>query len=169
MSDDVRKKIEEIARENYQTGYNCTECVFDALMQAGAIDVPPNALSMCVGFGGGMGLSGYTCGALAGAAMAIGSVHGRHDIKKLSPEERGAQIPQKYYRRYNRLVHDFKDANGAVLCRDLVGDKEWLSPERRGMCQNMIINTALMAYDYIQMPQDEAFALPYRDNMRNLK
>ena len=169
MVDDIKKLIEQYTVQNYQSGYNCSECVFDALLSAGVINAPDRVLSMCVGFGGGLGLSGYTCGALAGATMALGWVNGRHDIKNLTKEERAAQLQQKYYRRYNRLLHDFKDAHGKVLCRDLVGDKEWLSVERRGMCQDIITKTALLTYDYILMPQEEAFALPYRDNVRNLK
>ena len=33
----------------------------------------------------------------------------------------------------------------------------------------MIGETAKLAYHYLQMPQEEAFSLPYGKNMRNMK
>lgn len=168
---EMRNKVMELAREGFRSGLNCAECVFDALSRAGVLkDVPKETIAMCVGFGGGIGMSGNTCGALSGAVLALGSVYGRKDPWSVPQEERGAQIAQKYYRRYNRLADDFKKANGSVLCREITaGHQGWGSKERRLLCMNVIIEGAGLAYDYLTIPQEEAFAMEYHDNMAGLK
>ena len=168
--DDVRAKVIEYAIEGFKGGLNCAECVFDALQRAGVMNsVPKEAIAMCVGFGGGIGLSGYTCGALSGAIIANGAVYGRKDPWSVPKEERGPQIAQKYYRRYNRLLNDFKTAYGSPLCKEVTAGQEWASKDRRLYCMNLIAQTAALAYDYITMPQEEAFILEYKDNMSGLK
>ena len=167
----MREKREQVlntAKENFKNGLNCAECVFDALMRNQVLNLPPQTIGMCVGFGGGMGLSGYTCGALSAAVMAVGAVHGRHNPWAVPAGERGHQIADKYYRRYNRMLHDFRAANKGVLCREICSPYEWADKERRKQCLNLIGATAALAFDYIMMPQDEAFTLPYGDNMGGL-
>ena len=168
-NDATREKIRELASEGFRNGLNCAECVFDSLQRAGALNLPHETIAMCVGFGGGIGLSGNTCGALSGAVMTIGSVHGRKDPWAVPKEERGAQIAQKYYRRYNRLVDDFTKKHGSPLCREITAGREWGDKERRVLCMNLIVDTAVLAYDYIIMPQEEAFALEYKNNMAGMK
>jgi C_GCAxxG_C_C family probable redox protein len=167
---DMRSLVKDYAIENYKSGLNCAECVFEALQRSGALPAPPETIAMCVGFGGGIGLSGYTCGALSGAVMALGAVHGRHDPKAVDPAIRGDEIARKYYRRYNKLVRDFEQAMGGVLCRDITGPYEdWHSKERRVCCLKLIGEAAAIAYDNLMIPQEEAFVLPYGENMAGLE
>jgi C_GCAxxG_C_C family probable redox protein len=166
---DMRSLVKDHAIENFKNGLNCTEAVFEALQRSGAIDATPETIAMCVGFGGGIGLSGYTCGALSGAVMAVGSVHGRRDPKSVDPEIRGSEIAQKYYRRYNKLAHDFESAAGGMLCRDITASYDWHSKERRICCLKLIGEAAAIAYDNLMVPQEEAFSLPYGTNMSGLE
>ena len=53
----------QYAIENFKHGLNCAESVYNALVRAGALDVSPETVAMCLGFGGGVGLSGCICGA----------------------------------------------------------------------------------------------------------
>lgn len=157
-----REKVVSLAIENFKNGLNCAECVYDALIRAGELDVAPETRAMAIGFGGGIGLSGFTCGALSAAVMANGAVYGRPDPWKVDPEVRGHEIAEKYYRRYNHMVHDFQEANGGVLCRDICSKYEdWHCKDRRKMCMKMIGATAGMAFDYLQMDNEKAFSLPY--------
>ena len=170
QTDDKRQLVNDLAFEDFKNGLNCAECVIDSLIRSGALDVDPNIRAMAIGFGGGIGMSGYTCGALSAAIMANGAVYGRPDPWEVDPEKRGDEISEKYYRRYNNMVHDFKEAHGAVLCKDLCGKYEdWHSVDRRKMCMKLIAKTAVMAYDYLQMSQEEAFNLPYNDNMGDME
>lgn len=167
---DIRSLVYDYAIEGYKNGLNCAECVMDALIRSGALKVAPETRAMCVGFGGGIGLSGFTCGALSSAVMANGAVHGRPDPWVVDSEVRGQEISAKYYRRYNKLVRDFAEQNGGVLCRDICPPHgEWHSKERRIACMKLIGNTAVLAYDTMQMSQDEAFVLPYGENIGGLR
>ena len=49
-------------------GYNCAECVTEAVLTFVETGLPPEVKKMATGFGGGVGLFGDTCGAVAGAA-----------------------------------------------------------------------------------------------------
>ncbi len=67
---------------------------------------------LAAGFGGGIGGSGATCGALVGAVMAVGLIHGRDS----SEEERGAAGA------ISRQIHDaFEEQMGSTACRKLTG------------------------------------------------
>lgn len=168
--DNLRKIVSDMAIENFRNGLNCAESVYDALLRSGVLKAAPETRAMAIGFGGGMGLSGNTCGALSAAIMANGAMHGRPDPWAVGPEVRGEEISEKYYRRYNRLVHDFEEANNGISCKELCepfGD--FHSVDRRKMCLKMVGKTASMAYDYLNMSQEEAFELPYGENMGGMK
>lgn len=166
---EMEQKVREQAISNYKKGMNCTEAVFIAMMQLGLIDVPEETQKLCVGFGGGIGCSGKTCGALSGAIMANCAKYGRKPFD--SPDEtRGSEIAAKYYRRYNNLVHDFEKQFGSALCMAICakyGDFE--AVERRSHCKDLIGDAAVLTYKYLQIPQEEAFKMPYGENMAGLK
>ncbi|HPE16215.1 MAG TPA: C-GCAxxG-C-C family protein [Oscillospiraceae bacterium] len=166
MSEEMRNKCSDLAIENFKRGLNCPECVIDALFRAGVLEgVDESVRNMVIGFGGGMGLTGNVCGALSGAILANGAVWGRNPWDT-PDEERGHEVAAKYYRRYNKLVHDFEAANGSVNCRDICKPWEtWQEKGRRVNCMKLIGATAAMAYDLIQMDNETAFALPYGQNM----
>lgn len=162
---DMRSKVSDLAMENYKHGLNCAEAVYDALIRSGVLNVDPKTVAMSIGFGGGIGLSGQTCGALSAAIMANGAVYGRPDPMRVPAEERGAETAQKYYRRYNSMLHDFEKAHNGVTCREICSPwADWHSKERRINCMKLIGDTAALAYDYLQMSQAEAFKLPYAKN-----
>jgi C_GCAxxG_C_C family probable redox protein len=67
---------------------------------------------MASGFGGGIGGSGATCGALVGAVMAVGLVKGR-DSTDGDRAAAGA---------ISRRIHDaFEEEMGSTACRELTG------------------------------------------------
>ena len=68
------EKIEAIrqrARKNFSLGYNCTECVTEAVLTLVDTGLPPEVKKVATGFGGGVGLFGDTCGAITGAVIAV--------------------------------------------------------------------------------------------------
>ncbi|MCQ2363304.1 MAG: C-GCAxxG-C-C family protein [Acidaminococcaceae bacterium] len=168
--EEMLQLVSELAINNFKTGYNCTECVFLALIDAGALDIPRETVKMCIGFGGGIGGSGETCGALSGAVMANGAKYGRLGWETEDPMQRGMDVAEKYYRRYNAMVHEFAKANGAVTCKGISAPfGDWNCKDRKKYCMKMIGATAQMAYKYLQMGNDEAFKLPYGFNMHGLQ
>ncbi len=163
---DKSQLVSDYAIENFKNGLNCAESVYDALIRAGVLDVPKETVAMCTGFGGGIGLYGETCGALSAAVMANSAIYGRKDPWSIDANIRGSEVAQKYYRRYNNLVREFKEANGCTTCRAIGAPyADWHGKDRRVHCLKLIGATAKLAYKYLQIPQDKAFELPYGENM----
>jgi len=78
-------------------------------------------LALGSGFGGGIGDSGCTCGALSGGVMALGLF--------LGPGRNGG-FGKREYRKLVGSYHDrFREEFGAVCCRDLIAD---FRKDRRG-------------------------------------
>lgn len=153
----------EYAIENFKNGLNCAESVYNGLIRAGALgDVAPETVAMVLGFGGGVGLSGCICGALAASVVANGAKYGRPDPYSVPEEVRGTEIAEKYYARYNNLIYDFTEANGSPLCKDICSKfEDFHSKERKVGCLKMIGATAELACKYLQMTPEEAAKLSY--------
>ena len=164
MEENKSQLVNDYAIENFKSGLNCAESVYDALLRAGVLDVPKETITMCTGFGGGIGLYGETCGALSAAVMANSAVYGRKDPWSIDSDVRGPEVGQKYYRRYNNLVKDFGEANGCTTCRAICEPfEDWNGKDRRVHCMKMVGETAQLAYKYLKISQNEAFEMPYSD------
>lgn len=156
----------DYAIENFKHGLNCAESVYNALVRAGALDVPPETVAMVLGFGGGVGLSGCICGALAASIVANGAKYGRKDPYAVPAEVRGSEIAEKYYPRYNNLIHDFTQDNGSPLCKDICAKYgDFHSKERKVGCMKMIGRTAELACRYLEISKEEAEKLPYQERL----
>lgn len=169
-NNDLSKLVSDYAIENFRHGLNCAESVYNALLRAGALEgVDPDTAAMVLGFGGGVGLSGCICGALAGAIIANGAKYGRKDPYSVPEEIRGSEIAARYYRRYNNLIHDFTELYGSPLCKEITGKfDEWDSKERKVGCLKMIGGTAALAYRYLQISQEESEKMEYQENLAGL-
>ena len=75
--EEVIAQVKKRAKNNFRTGLNCAESVFEAVMAYVDTGLPRETLCLMTGFGGGGGLFGDTCGALVGAMAALGAVYGR--------------------------------------------------------------------------------------------
>ncbi len=167
--DTKAKLASEYAIENYKNGLNCAESVFEALHRLGAIDVPKESIAMCTGFGGGIGLYGATCGALSAAVMVNGVKHGRKDPYAVDKSVRATEIAAKYYRLYNNLIREFSERHGCSSCQGIGANfEDWNSKERHVYCLKLIGSTAELAYRYLQIPEEEAFAMEYGKNMKGM-
>ncbi len=85
------EQIRQRARKNFSLGYNCAECVTEAVLSLVETGLPPEVKKLATGFGGGIGLYGDTCGAVVGAVMAVSAVHGRSGL----PEGEGKEVLKK--------------------------------------------------------------------------
>ncbi|HIJ76689.1 MAG TPA: C_GCAxxG_C_C family protein [Deltaproteobacteria bacterium] len=175
-----QEKIEEIkqrARKNFSLGYNCAECVTEAVLSLIDTGLPPEVGKLATGFGGGIGLYGDTCGAISGAVMAVGAVHGRFSL----PEGEGKEAIKKarqqlsgkpgLYRLFNQIPNRFKAQNGHTLCRELTAkwQTNWLSEDRALFCRELITAAAGIAAELIVSDRDESASMPYGENVQNLK
>ncbi len=174
------EKIEEIrqrARKNFSKGYNCAECVTEAVFSLVDTGLPPGVKKVATGFGGGIGLYGDTCGALVGAVIAVSAVHGRSDL----PEGEGKEAAMKskeqlygrpgLYRLFNQIPNRFKEKAGKTLCRELTvaWQDSWLCKDHALFCRELITEAAGIAADLILSDKNELAAKSFGENVEKLK
>ncbi len=166
--EDLFKKARILAAANFKEKMNCAEAVFSALRSAGLIDCPPETVALATGFGGGIGLAGHTCGALAGAVLAVGSVYGRKNpLEGSTGEERLRKLYGKpgIYRLFNSIPRQFQARMGAVNCRDLCASYEWKSKERNLNCLKAVEAAAEIAVEHILAGRTDGLMRPFGPNM----
>jgi len=93
--------------------HGCAETTFIVLKRAFRLDDPDDA-SAAMALNGGIAYAGGTCGAISGAALALGLLSARrigdHKEAKRVARELTAQ-----------LMDDFAREHGSLDCRDLIG------------------------------------------------
>ena len=92
---------------------NCAQSVLTAYCQELGLD-QKLALKVAVGFGGGMGRTGKTCGVVTGAYMVLGLRQNFTDGTPTEIKTRAYSIVREFNRR-------FIEKNGALTCKDLLG------------------------------------------------
>jgi C_GCAxxG_C_C family probable redox protein len=167
--EEMKEKVVALAKENFKKGPNCAESVFMALQEAGLVDFPPETVALATAFGGGMGLSGGVCGALVGAIMGVGAVHGR---KQPITGEMKDIIDKLYgnpglYRFFNQMPHEFEVKFGSTQCCELNKDypNDWYNKDRLRGCAKFVQEAAAMAVDYIYKGLEEGYGQPFGKNM----
>lgn len=111
MDKQENDKIES-AVANFNGGLHCSQCVLEAVSTDIGID-RDLALKISSGFGGGM-CHGELCGAVTGAVMALSLKYG--NVDGIDNEAK-----QKEYKIVRGFCKEFKNINGSILCRDLMG------------------------------------------------
>ena len=101
------------AVELFKMGYNCSQAVFGAYCEEFGIDLD-TGMKLSSSFGGGMGRMREVCGAVSGMFMAAGLKYGYCDPKD-------KDIKRKHYELIQELAGKFKEQNGSIICRELLG------------------------------------------------
>jgi C_GCAxxG_C_C family probable redox protein len=151
-------KVKKRARKNFTTGMNCAESVFEAVLSQLDVHLPPEIMCVMTGFGGGGGLFGDTCGALAGALAALGAVYGRRQV----PTDPKAATAELYghpglYRLFNRLPNEFSRRFGSTQCRRLTSPwrNHWHCRDHLLFCRRLAMESAGLAAE-MAFPRDLA-------------
>ena len=115
----------EIAENYFRAGYNCAQSVVLAFSDEIGMD-KDTALKISMPFGGGMGRLREVCGAVSGMFMVIGLKYGKADNSD-------AAAKSAVYSGVQNLAEKFKERNGSIICRELlgIGGKQAPSPEAR--------------------------------------
>jgi len=103
----------EIARSSFLQGFNCSQAVFSTLATQFGID-RETALRIAGLFGGGIGRSGETCGAVTGALMVLGLKYSYIDPADAQAKEQAYGLAQEFLRR-------FQARHGTAMCKRLTG------------------------------------------------
>ena len=115
MTSDTRRQTGRVeqAATCFQEGFSCSQAVLATFAPQFGMD-RDLALKVSGAFGAGMGRMGETCGAVTGAFMVIGLLHGRTKAKDQETKE-------KAYALVAKLADQFRQRNGSLACRELLG------------------------------------------------
>ena len=100
------------ARELFLEGYNCAQSVFCAFSDITGLDMETSA-RLASSFGGGLGRLREVCGTVSAAAMVLGIVMGYSDPKDVEAKKRHYVLVREFAQR-------FREAEGAIICRELL-------------------------------------------------
>jgi len=110
----ILDRVESLGIEYERKYGGCSQCVIGAIRDTfGGID--DSVFKAATGLAGGVGLTGATCGALTGAAMAIGAFLGREYDQFADPE----RIRFTTFELVRRMVARFEEEYGSTLCRHI--------------------------------------------------
>lgn len=116
----------EKAEKLFYEGYNCSQAVLLAFSDVTGLE-KGLAARLSSSFGGGLGRMREVCGAVSGAAMVLGIARGYSN-----PADYDAK--KKHYALVREFANRFKEKNGSVICRELLGGisgAQGENPERR--------------------------------------
>ncbi len=102
----------ERAKELFIQGFSCSQAVLAAFGEQFGLS-RELALRIAGAFGGGIGRTGETCGAVTAAIMVLGLKFGCTIAGDLKARENAYTVAREF-------MHRFKGRNISVLCRDLL-------------------------------------------------
>lgn len=144
-------KIEELARQYFNSGYNCAESVTLAVCRESGYSESETIKfipRMATGFGGGLARNGNICGALSGAIMALGLALGRDNSQ---------QSRDPCYPAADQFYNEFVERFGHFSCRELTGldmkneqdRKKYTDAVHHDRCNPIVAWSALRAMEII--------------------
>lgn len=101
------------AMEYFKKGYNCSQSLVISFAKECGLE-ESMLLRMSSSFGAGMGRMREVCGAVSGMFLVAGLIYG-YD----SPTDQEKKT--EHYRRIQELAARFREENGSIVCRELLG------------------------------------------------
>jgi len=125
----MEKKFSDLAPKYFMEGYSCSESMARAAVDLGLAD--ESFISIATSFSGGMS-SGCLCGAVAGAQMILGLLHGKYK------DNSARAFAKEFYQRFTKT-------HKVTCCKVLTKDfKDFHSPERKKHCVNMVSDASMI-------------------------
>ena len=144
---------DELSKGYFRQGLNCTECVLRTFMDMSETNLPEEVICMATGFGGGMGHTKNTCGAITGAVLALGTLKGRRD--PFGPKEemmdRINHLQNDIYPLFGEMIEEIEAKYGTLICKEMsqpFGDFE--SKPRKKNCMEIISYCAQLTTKYME-------------------
>ena len=103
----------EIGENYFKQGYNCSQSVVLTFIDEIGLD-KEKALMISSSFGGGMGRQREVCGAVSGMLIVLGAIKGYYKVDNHTEKA-------EYYALIQNLCNKFKEINGSIVCRELLG------------------------------------------------
>lgn len=148
----IVEQVQEDAKNCFKNGLNCSECVMTAMMQHYDMGLPKETVKLATAFGGGMGHTRNTCGAITGAVMALSGIVGRENpMAKETMTERVQELQQDIYPIVGKMVREIEEEYGTLICSELSAPMgEWEGKARKKNCMTMITHCAGLAAKYAE-------------------
>jgi C_GCAxxG_C_C family probable redox protein len=109
----IEERVTKAKRLFKEEGYNCCQAVVLAYNDIFGVD-DDTAAALSSGFGGGMGRMREVCGAVSGMFIVADLLCGY-----TSPTD--DENKKKTYAMIQKLAEDFREQNGSIICRELLG------------------------------------------------
>ena len=113
METDGKMSRVDLALSRFSEGFSCSQSVLSAFAPDLGLDLD-SALRVAAAFGGGMGRTGRTCGAVTGALMALGLKYGATRGDDKATKERTYALAREFLAR-------FEARHGVTDCSALLG------------------------------------------------
>lgn len=128
------------ARKQFEKGFSCAPAVLSAYSEQFGLE-EELALKIACGFGGGIGRTGRTCGAVTGAVMVIGLKHGQSDVTDEESRQKTHKLVKEFIDRFTAL-------HGSIECRELIGYDLSDSAELRLARKNKVFQNKCSGFVY---------------------
>ena len=143
-------KYGDKAGELFLQGYNCSQSVLGAFCEDLALDKDA-AMRLASSFGGGMGAMREVCGAASAVFMLAGIRYGYS-------EPGNYEVKKEHYARIQELAAKFREYNGELVCRELLGalanksvpEKRTAEYYKKRPCRNIIMRAADIFGEYME-------------------
>ena len=144
----MKVSLVEEAVNRFKEGLSCSQAIFVTYGKQYGID-EKIAKTISSSFGGGMGRTCQTCGAVTGAYMVLGFIH-REDDEKVAKEKTYALV-QEFSRRFNEL-------HGSVNCKELTkcdfrtveGREYFRANNLNNKCSELVRDSALILEEFMK-------------------
>lgn len=142
---------ETAAGQYFKEGMNCAECVLQSFLDTHNVDLPKEIIALSSGFGGGMGHTKNTCGAITGAVLALSCLKGRKNpLAKETTKERIQEI-QQIYVPFGDMIHEIEQQYGTLICKELSAPHgDFAGKQRKKNCKQIISYCAGLAAKYAE-------------------
>ena len=120
--------------------FDCSQAMLAAWCEEYGLDTQ-TALKLSCGLAVGMARLGHTCGAVTGAYLVIGLIHGKYQPEDAEAKEKTFALIQEFDRR-------FIEKHGTTNCRELLGvdlrygDKALAGERVKALCSGFVKNAA---------------------------
>ena len=152
------EQAEQIGKNYFKQGLNCTECVMSSFMDLHETNYSRDIIGLATGFGGGMGDTKNTCGAIIGAVMALSAVLGRRNPLERETVGERVQELRPIYAVVGEMVKEMEAHYGTLICSELsapLGTFEGKARKKNcmeiiGYCSALVMKYALETQEVSQ-------------------
>ena len=144
-------EAERRGKDYFRQGLNCSECVLRTFMDMHETDLPESIIRLASGFGGGMGHTKNTCGAITGAVLALGLVKGRDPFASEEVKDRITQLNETVYPAFAPMIREMEQEFGTLICAELSAPHgDFDGRARKKSCMQMIAHCCRLAEKYAE-------------------